>query len=167
MHRWVPQANRMVSNLICKYLGWFSLRFVHFVSISWILYFSWIFWLIFSQNWYFRLLLQNRISEWFHILIYEYLGWFSLRFVHSVSISWVLYFLWIFWFIFGQNWYFRLLLQNRSSEWFQIWYASTLGGSLSDLFILCQYLEFCILGEYFKSFLAKTDIFNLISKTAT
>ena len=61
-----PQL-RMVSNLICNYLEWFSLRFVHFVSITWILYFWWIFWVIFGQNWYFQLLLQNRNSEWFQI----------------------------------------------------------------------------------------------------
>jgi len=79
----------------------------------------------------------------------KYLGWFSLRFVHFVSISWILYFWWIFWVIFIRNWYFWLLLQNRNSEWFQIWYASTFCGSLSDLFISCQYLEFCIFGGYF------------------
>ena len=38
--------------------------------------------------------------------------------------------------------HFKLLLQNHKSECFQIWYTSTLGGSLSDLFISCRYLEF-------------------------
>ena len=100
-------------------------------------------------------------------LICKYLRWFSLRFVHFVLISWILYFWWIFWVIFGQNWYFRPLLQNRNSDGFQNWYASTLGGSLSDLFISCQYLEFCIFGEYFGSFLVKTDIFDFFFRTAT
>ena len=51
----------MLPNLIYKYLGCFSLRFVLFMSISKFLA------NILGQNWYFWLLLQNCNSEWFQI----------------------------------------------------------------------------------------------------
>ena len=66
--------------------------------------------------------------------------------------------------IFGQNWYFWLLLENPKSECFQIWYANTLGGSLSDLLILCQNLKFSIFCEYFCNFWSKLISLNSYSK---
>ena len=51
--------------------------------------------------------------------------------------------------------HFQLLLRNRISDSFQIWQASTLGGSISDLFISCQNLKFYIFVEYFCNFWSK------------
>ena len=86
---------RMLPNLIYKYIGWFSLRFVHFMSKSQILYFCWIFchfWLklIFSTS------SSKRQVRVLPNLIYKYLGWFSLRFVNFVEKSQFLWFWWIF-----------------------------------------------------------------------
>ena len=97
-------------------------------------------------------------------IIFWYLCYFCIKILFFV-------FLRIFWVIFNQKWYFQswsyywlstivhvcqqlyfwLLLQNCNSECFQIQYTSTLGGSLSDLFILCPNLKISIFGEYFWS----------------
>ena len=46
-------------------------------------------------------------------------------------------------------------LQNYKSEWFQIWYTNTSGGSLSYLFNSCSNLKITIFGEYFCHFWSK------------
>ena len=69
--------------------------------------------------------------------------------------------------IFGQNWYFLFILEIFKSKCFQIWYVSTLAGSLSDSFISCQNLELSFLWWIFLPFLVKNDIFHFFFKTTS
>jgi len=109
---------------------------------------------IFGQNWFFDFFFKTLCLNAFKFDVR--ITWVVPSQICSfhVKISNFLFLVNIF-IIFGQNWYFQLLLQNCKSECFQIWYLSTLGGSLSDLFILYQ--NTC------SPFLVKIYILNYIS----
>ena len=161
-----PQL-RMVSKLIYKYLGWFSLRFVHFVSISWILFFWWIFWVIFDKNWYFQLLRRTDLkSECFQIWYAKYLRWFSLRFVHFRSTS--------LFSIFGEYFLSKLIFSTTSSNrhirmllnliykylgWFSLRFVHFLSKS-RNLHFLWIFLPFWVKVNIFNFFFARTSSQN-------
>ena len=133
----------MFSNLMYMYFGWCPLRFVHFMSKSQNLYFRWIFLVkINIFNFFFKTVSQNVFKFDVQVpwVVPSQICSFCVKILNSLFLANIFV-------IFGQNWYFRLLLQNCKSECFQIQYTSTLGGSLPDLFILYQNIMFSIFGK--------------------